>query len=51
MDFMGCYNIEKVYYCGTEEEWNSKTVGAPPPVMKESINSLFDEKVDIIFGK
>ena len=49
MDFMGCYNIEKVYYCGTEEEWNSKTVGAPPPVMRESINSLFDEKVDIIF--
>lgn len=48
-DFAGCDHLEKIYYRGTEEEWSSKTVGAPPPVMNVSIEMLFDEHVKIIF--
>lgn len=51
MDFEGCDNLRTVYYKGTEEEWNSKTVGAPAPVMSVPIDTLFEENVEIVFEK
>ena len=49
MDFEGCDNLRTVYYEGTEEEWKSKTVGAPAPIMSEPIDTLFEENVEIVF--